>query len=265
MTQYLQAGNDKIDLERKEQQAKEKARAQLKASILAKKAERSEQSSKDPSGTSLPDANPDSGSDDGDSDNEKMTGVESTPATGSSTHHSEKTGNKNKDKIKRDKGGKDGKKRKKSDKEERRNLKAERRQKKEESRKARKAKWTDANRISYKANQRNEMTRYDPSNGLTPVLALSSAEWSWIYGLPDETQVLFQISRNGFEPGPFVITGHYIPSLPYLDSCLIFWRIGLLDTMKIKNFTGIGKQLKHLVYMEIVPNIDVYQSTIVLC
>lgn len=69
-----------------------------------------------------------------------MTGVESTPATESSTSRLEKVGKKNKAKHKRDAGGKDAKRRKKSDKEERRQLKAERRQKKEESRKARDAK-----------------------------------------------------------------------------------------------------------------------------
>ncbi|KAE8350284.1 hypothetical protein BDV28DRAFT_139418, partial [Aspergillus coremiiformis] len=43
------AGNDKLDLERKEQQAKEKARAQLKASLLARKvAAPPESSSKSP-------------------------------------------------------------------------------------------------------------------------------------------------------------------------------------------------------------------------
>ncbi|PYI07126.1 hypothetical protein BO78DRAFT_396694 [Aspergillus sclerotiicarbonarius CBS 121057] len=38
------AGNDKFDLERKEQEAKEKARAQLKASLLAKKADPAQKS-----------------------------------------------------------------------------------------------------------------------------------------------------------------------------------------------------------------------------
>ena len=34
---YLQAGNDKVDLERAEREAKERARAQFKATMLAKK------------------------------------------------------------------------------------------------------------------------------------------------------------------------------------------------------------------------------------
>ena len=112
----------------------------MKASILAKKAERSEQPPKEPLDTSRPDTKPDSDSDDGDSDNEKMTGVESTPATESSASRLEKSGKKNKDKHKRDTGEKDAKRRKKSDKEERRKMKTERRQKKEGSRKARNAK-----------------------------------------------------------------------------------------------------------------------------
>ncbi|PYH98745.1 hypothetical protein BO71DRAFT_425768 [Aspergillus ellipticus CBS 707.79] len=47
------AGNDKLDLERKEQEAKERARAQLKASLLAKKADStSDDSPKNPTSNS---------------------------------------------------------------------------------------------------------------------------------------------------------------------------------------------------------------------
>ncbi|KAI9927981.1 hypothetical protein AWENTII_012356 [Aspergillus wentii] len=130
------AGNDKIDLERKEREAKEKARAQVKASLLAKKAA-SENSSKDPS--SHLGSNSESGPDNGDSDDEEM-GVDSAPAAqpteATQPTHSEK---KRKSKAKHE-GPKAPKQRKKQNKEERQETKKERRQKKEEKRKARNAK-----------------------------------------------------------------------------------------------------------------------------
>ena len=118
----LQAGNDKFDLERKEQNAKEKARAQLKASVLANKAKKSEQSSKQ---TSDADASPDSDKDA--SDDEEMADGGSAPAAEpEAAVGSDKNNNR--------------KQRKKHQKEERQKTKSERRQKKQEARKAKQTK-----------------------------------------------------------------------------------------------------------------------------
>lgn len=118
----LQAGNDKFDLERKEQSAKEKARAQLKASILANKAKSSEQSSKQ-----LPDADAGPDSDKDGSDDEEVADGGSAPTT-----KAEKSSGDDKSKSK--------KQRKKPQKEERQKMKSERRQKKQETRKAKQTK-----------------------------------------------------------------------------------------------------------------------------
>ncbi|KAJ5572855.1 hypothetical protein N7450_009839 [Penicillium hetheringtonii] len=113
------AGNNKIDLERAEKEAKERARAQLKASMLAKK-----MAAKETTATS--------------------SGADSAQNTvDSDDNNDDKT---DEDAIKKDAGDeakpKKSKKSKKGSlsKEERRNEKKLRRQKKEEARKARKAK-----------------------------------------------------------------------------------------------------------------------------
>lgn len=118
----LKAGNDKFDLERKEQSAKEKARAQFKASVLANKAKKSEQSSKQPS-----DADASLDSDNDASDDEEMVDGGSAPtAEPEEAAGDDKSNNR--------------KQRKKLQKEERQKTKADRRQKKQEARKAKQAK-----------------------------------------------------------------------------------------------------------------------------
>ncbi|GAB1196021.1 hypothetical protein APSETT444_005287 [Aspergillus pseudonomiae] len=119
------AGNDKFDMERKEQQAKEKARAQLKASLLAKKAAAAapETSSKK-SGTDS-----ESGSD-SESDSEK---AKATTHSGDSAKKSKET--KVDNTVKRT----SAKNKKKRSKDNLKDEKKDRRKKKQESRKARKA------------------------------------------------------------------------------------------------------------------------------
>ncbi|KAK6832163.1 hypothetical protein RU639_003035 [Aspergillus parasiticus] len=120
------AGNDKFDMERKEQQAKEKARAQLKASLLAKKAvaaapESSSKKSADDSASG--------------SDSESDSG-ETAKATTQSGDSAKKSKEKKVDKAATRESAKNKKKRSKDD---RKEEKKERRKKKQESRKARKA------------------------------------------------------------------------------------------------------------------------------
>ncbi|KAE8151934.1 Sas10/Utp3/C1D family-domain-containing protein [Aspergillus avenaceus] len=116
------AGNEKFDLERKEQQAKEKARAQLKASLLAKKAgATAEASSKKPASDS--ESNSESESDGEEAVSEKpksKPGKEKKPEKGVKRETAK--GRKNK----RNKEGRDDEKK-------------DRRKKKQEKRKARKA------------------------------------------------------------------------------------------------------------------------------
>ncbi|OOF98583.1 hypothetical protein ASPCADRAFT_402938 [Aspergillus carbonarius ITEM 5010] len=104
------AGNDKFDLERKEQEAKERARAQLKASLLAKKAESAQKSSNSDS---------EAGSNDESAKSAKPAG---------------KSGEDKKEKRR------DKQKKKKISKEEHKEGKKERRKKKDEMRKAKKLK-----------------------------------------------------------------------------------------------------------------------------
>ncbi|PWY79436.1 hypothetical protein BO94DRAFT_626341 [Aspergillus sclerotioniger CBS 115572] len=104
------AGNDKLDLERKEQEAKERARAQLKASLLAKKTESAQKSSN--------------------SDSEAGSNDESAkPAKPAGKSGEDKKKEKRRDKQK-----------KKISKEEHKEGKKERRKKKDEMRKAKKLK-----------------------------------------------------------------------------------------------------------------------------
>ncbi|RAL06420.1 uncharacterized protein BO80DRAFT_498509 [Aspergillus ibericus CBS 121593] len=100
------AGNDKFDLERKEQEAKERARAQLKASLLAKKADSAQKSDNSDS---------EAGEDDDDA----------KPAKPAGNTSEQKRRNKRRDKQK-----------KKISKEEHSEGKKERRKKKDEMRKA---------------------------------------------------------------------------------------------------------------------------------
>ncbi|GFF27137.1 nuclear nucleic acid-binding protein C1D [Aspergillus udagawae] len=132
------AGNDKLDMQRKEQEAKEKARAQLKAALLAKKAAASETSSKNR--TSSSDSESEPGNEEPDSE-EAMTAESGQMTRPSEITQSENSpeGKKKKDKNKHE-TSKATRKRKKRSKEEEQERKKERRQKKMEVRKAAKAK-----------------------------------------------------------------------------------------------------------------------------
>ncbi|CEL07791.1 Putative Exosome-associated protein [Aspergillus calidoustus] len=123
------AGNDKLDLQREEQLAKEKARTQLKASLLAKKAKATpETTSKNISSGSNSDFNPNVDSDDDVVDDAVLQDPESSEIA---------TGSQKKAKKKKAKSGAQEAKHKKRSKEDRRERHKERRKKKEESRKAR--------------------------------------------------------------------------------------------------------------------------------
>ncbi|KAL2816899.1 Sas10/Utp3/C1D family-domain-containing protein [Aspergillus granulosus] len=124
------AGNDKLDLQREEQLAKEKARAQLRASLLAKKASATpEISTKNTPSSSNSDVNPNA---DSDSEVEK----EDVPQTAGSS--GEPSGSKKKSKKSKTKSdAKEGSHKKRRSKEDRRERRKERRKKKEEARKAR--------------------------------------------------------------------------------------------------------------------------------
>lgn len=128
----LQAGNEKFDLQREEQMAKEKARGQLKASLLAQKASTTpEASSKVASSDSEDsDANPNTG---------PASGVKETEASQNMETSEKDAGRTRRHKNGKTKSGtKDGKHKKGRSKEERRERRNERRKKKDESRKARK-------------------------------------------------------------------------------------------------------------------------------
>ncbi|KAH8426409.1 Sas10/Utp3/C1D family protein [Aspergillus melleus] len=122
------AGNDKYDMERKEREAKEKARAQFKASLLAKKeAGAGEKSSKNPTNGS--DSESDSGADDE---------PKAEPTAKQSTKTAKSAGpEKKKNKKGKSDSEKKSKKKDKRSKEGRNEEKKERRQKKKETRKAR--------------------------------------------------------------------------------------------------------------------------------
>ncbi|KAL3466776.1 Sas10/Utp3/C1D family-domain-containing protein [Aspergillus heterothallicus] len=124
------AGNDKLDLQREEQLAKEKARAQLKASLLAKKAgSTSDLLTKNaPSGSSS-DVNPNVDSDSDAEENEKSHGIELSETP------SEIQKKLKKRKTKPDTA--EGKRKKRRSREDRKERHKERRKKKEETRKAR--------------------------------------------------------------------------------------------------------------------------------
>ncbi|KOC13946.1 exosome-associated protein [Aspergillus flavus AF70] len=120
------AGNDKFDMERKEQQAKEKARAQLKASLLAKRAV-----------AAAPESSSKKSADDfaSGSDSESDSG-ETAKATTQSGDLAKKSKEMKVDKTAKRESAKNKKKRSKDD---RKEEQKERRKKKQESRKARKA------------------------------------------------------------------------------------------------------------------------------
>ncbi|EAW09230.1 putative exosome-associated protein [Aspergillus clavatus NRRL 1] len=133
------AGNEKFDIQRKEQEAKEKARAQLKAALLAKKGAKSETSSKNATSNS----NSESDQDGSDSDNEDAMAVEPTqPSESPETTHAEDTkeGKKSKKDKSKQEISKATRKRRKRSKEDQDERKKERRQKKLEVRKTKKTK-----------------------------------------------------------------------------------------------------------------------------
>ncbi|PLN82156.1 Sas10/Utp3/C1D family-domain-containing protein [Aspergillus taichungensis] len=120
------AGNEKLDMARKEQEAKERARAQLKAKLLAKKmATTSDKSPSNPAG-------------DSDEDSDEV----SAPSADSKSEKKEKTTKQGKGKGKEESDGdKPSKsKRKHSSREEQSQTKKDRRKKKSDKRKARKEK-----------------------------------------------------------------------------------------------------------------------------
>ncbi|EAW21918.1 putative exosome-associated protein [Aspergillus fischeri NRRL 181] len=132
------AGNDKLDMKRKEQEAKEKARAQLKAALLAKKAAASETSSRNRTSSSDSESEPDK--EESDSEEFMIAGSEqlTKPLETTQPENSQEV-KKKKDKNKLE-TSKATRKRKKRSKEEQQERKKERRQKKMEARKAAKAK-----------------------------------------------------------------------------------------------------------------------------
>ncbi|RAK76689.1 Sas10/Utp3/C1D family protein [Aspergillus fijiensis CBS 313.89] len=111
------AGNDKIDLERKEREAKERARAQLKASLLAKK----DSSTSDPPTKNVTD------------DSEYESDAESDDADEKPAPTTRKS---KKKQANEDKNRTKDKQRKKLNKEERKEVKKDRRKKKGDMRKA---------------------------------------------------------------------------------------------------------------------------------
>lgn len=137
----VQAGNNKIDLELKEKQAKERARAEFKAAMLAKRAALAAQVSsaqfEDPS-SGVP-AHPGA---DSDHASDEVMEVEAESATHSAESEKDKEMKKLKaEKSKaRSKDAKAAQKQRKLNKAQRKDEKKERRQKKEEIREARKAK-----------------------------------------------------------------------------------------------------------------------------
>ncbi|KAL3472640.1 hypothetical protein BJX99DRAFT_235068 [Aspergillus californicus] len=126
------AGNGKLDLQREEQLAKEKAREQLRASILAKKASATPETSSKPA-SSHSDANSDA-----DPQSGRESDAEINDTQGETKTSKNRTG-KRKYKEGKAKSSGDKVERKKRGSKERRARRNERRQKKEESRDARKA------------------------------------------------------------------------------------------------------------------------------
>ncbi|KAJ5110911.1 hypothetical protein N7532_001446 [Penicillium argentinense] len=125
------AGNDKIDLERAEREAKERARAEVKAAILARKAKAAAQATADTS-SAAPSSAPDTANSDDDSDEEMQDKAEAGSESGSKA--STPTSNSKKLKKLKKETGISGRKAAN------RAAKQERRQKKEDARKARGAK-----------------------------------------------------------------------------------------------------------------------------
>ncbi|KAA8645659.1 hypothetical protein EYZ11_002482 [Aspergillus tanneri] len=122
------AGNDKLDMQRKEQEAKEKARAQLKASLLAKKeGTASGRSSKNPTS--------DSGSQSNSCSDDEAEGEASTERPKITA---QPTGLEKQKKMKNSSENVKSKQKKKRSKEGRSEVKRERRKKKREARKAKK-------------------------------------------------------------------------------------------------------------------------------
>ncbi|KAL3436783.1 Sas10/Utp3/C1D family-domain-containing protein [Aspergillus tetrazonus] len=126
------AGNEKLDLQREEQLAKEKARAQLKASLLAKKAgDTTEEPPKDVSSESESDADPTSDIASDAKGAELPQEVQSSEAPGVSSKKTKK----NKAKS----SAKDERRKKRRGKEEFKDHNKQRRKKKDDTREARKA------------------------------------------------------------------------------------------------------------------------------
>ncbi|RMJ22757.1 exosome-associated family [Aspergillus sp. HF37] len=128
------AGNDRFDMERKEQEAKSKARAQVKAAALAKKAETSEK----PSNQARDDTNEDAA--DSSESEEEIIPVGPPAAEPAVPTQDEKSEKKKTRKAKHEaKAAKQHRKQDKKDKKERNGSSKERREKKLEKRKVRKA------------------------------------------------------------------------------------------------------------------------------
>ncbi|RDW86168.1 uncharacterized protein DSM5745_02810 [Aspergillus mulundensis] len=125
------AGNEKLDLQREEQLAKEKARAQLKASLLAKKADATPE-------TSGKDVSSDSGSD---ADQKSGPASDAEEAETSRKPHASEAragGSKKSKKSKTKSSAKDERRKKRRGKEELKGRHKERRKKKDDARKTRK-------------------------------------------------------------------------------------------------------------------------------
>ncbi|RHZ70516.1 hypothetical protein CDV55_103525 [Aspergillus turcosus] len=133
------AGNDKLDMQRKEQEAKQKARAQLKAALLAKNAAASETSSKNRTSSSDSESEPVNEDWDSEEAMRVASGLVTTPSETPQPENFQEGKKKKKDKGKHE-TSKASKKKKKRSKEEQQERKKERRQKKMEVRKAAKAK-----------------------------------------------------------------------------------------------------------------------------
>ena len=131
---FIQAGNERFDLERKELEAKSKARAQLKAAMIAKEPRESGKSSSQTKLRSSEKTNPDDSSDSG--DKEKMSVEPASIAEASEPLQSQHQGKKQKHMAKHE-GAKFRKQQESSDK---REHKKERRRRKFEKRKGRESK-----------------------------------------------------------------------------------------------------------------------------
>ncbi|KAF4262617.1 hypothetical protein KXW98_000729 [Aspergillus fumigatus] len=132
------AGNDKLDMKRKEQEAKEKARAQLRAALLAKKAAASETSSRNR--TSSSDSESESDNEASDSEKSMIAGSEQLGNPLETTEPEDSQEVKKKKDNNKHETSKAIRKRMKRSKEEQQERNKERRQKKMEARRAAKAK-----------------------------------------------------------------------------------------------------------------------------